>query len=626
MLKLDLWGRLGRSGQTVAAEIVTVLVVACASVVLAPVSAARAVAVSRSVVVVTNTSDVVNGDVSSIASLNARPGRDGISLREALEAADHTRGNATVYVTFSAPLNGKTIAPRSELPPISRNHVVLEGVAPNGAPGRVTIDGSREPSSTRPSHLLLVQTSDVTVRWLRLIGENPQGTPAGGMRALVVSAGVPPSGARAGSSTIAHVQILDDVFDGHQKTPGSPTIAVAVGGGVPRCCIGRYSDITVARNTFVDQAVDGEGIAVLAANSGMRISGVVIEDNTIHDDIAIELGTGGTATRLAGIQIIGNTITDSGGANGIGIGFDASGAINATIDGTLIEDNTIFGFGNGNAINISAAVLNPGRPGFPPHGDVTSNTQIVNNVIRQDNISPAIDISGGVPSASGVSGVTIENDTLVNDTGAAGLLSEFPGAGGNYITGVVLRNTILYDPNGMPIAHGTFGQPPNVAVAQAPDGVANSLISGPGWAGSNGNINANPGFVNEAGGDYHLAAGSPAINAGTTIGAPAFDFDGARRDAQPDIGAYEYGTAPRPLLTVTVYPLGGNGTITSNPAAIGCGTTCSAQLDANSKITLTAKPDSRSRFLGWKGVCSGTRRCTVRLTRSKSVTARFGPR
>lgn len=53
---------------------------------------------------------------------------------------------------------------------------------------------------------------------------------------------------------------------------------------------------------------------------------------------------------------------------------------------------------------------------------------------------------------------------------------------------------------------------------------------------------ADPQFVNYRGGengDYHLAAGSPAIHRGTTMGAPATDFDGNRRAPVPDIGAYQ---------------------------------------------------------------------------------------
>jgi hypothetical protein len=39
--------------------------------------------------------------------------------------------------------------------------------------------------------------------------------------------------------------------------------------------------------------------------------------------------------------------------------------------------------------------------------------------------------------------------------------------------------------------------------------------------------------------DAHLADDSPAIDAGTTEGAPTDDFDGHPRDALPDMGAYE---------------------------------------------------------------------------------------
>jgi hypothetical protein len=57
-------------------------------------------------------------------------------------------------------------------------------------------------------------------------------------------------------------------------------------------------------------------------------------------------------------------------------------------------------------------------------------------------------------------------------------------------------------------------------------------------------INADPRFVNAAGGDFHLAAGSPAIDAsdnGALIGpARLVDLDGAPTVGRVDIGAYEY--------------------------------------------------------------------------------------
>lgn len=44
--------------------------------------------------------------------------------------------------------------------------------------------------------------------------------------------------------------------------------------------------------------------------------------------------------------------------------------------------------------------------------------------------------------------------------------------------------------------------------------------------------------------DAHLLATSPAINAGTVSGSPSRDFDDYARDAQPDIGAYEWQRLP----------------------------------------------------------------------------------
>jgi hypothetical protein len=65
------------------------------------------------------------------------------------------------------------------------------------------------------------------------------------------------------------------------------------------------------------------------------------------------------------------------------------------------------------------------------------------------------------------------------------------------------------------------------------------------------------------------------------------------------------------------------GTVTSSPAGINCGTTCSANFASGSVVTLTAKASTGSTFAGWSGACSGTGTCKVTMTAAKSVAATF---
>jgi uncharacterized repeat protein (TIGR02543 family) len=67
----------------------------------------------------------------------------------------------------------------------------------------------------------------------------------------------------------------------------------------------------------------------------------------------------------------------------------------------------------------------------------------------------------------------------------------------------------------------------------------------------------------------------------------------------------------------------GGGTVTSEPAAIDCGTTCSASVATGTAVTLTATPDETSSFVGWSGDCTGTDPCTLTMDAPRSVTATF---
>jgi Leucine-rich repeat (LRR) protein len=65
----------------------------------------------------------------------------------------------------------------------------------------------------------------------------------------------------------------------------------------------------------------------------------------------------------------------------------------------------------------------------------------------------------------------------------------------------------------------------------------------------------------------------------------------------------------------------GSGTVTSSPAGINCGGSCSASFAPGTVVTLNAQAASDSVFVGWGGACSGTGACSVTMDAAKSVTA-----
>jgi hypothetical protein len=189
------------------------------------------------------------------------------------------------------------------------------------------------------------------------------------------------------------------------------------------------------------------------------------------------------------------------------------------------------------------------------------------------------------------------------------------GGTGNVLTNVVIANTIFWN-NGVDVA----GVRPQVF---------SSIIHSPELTGTNGNVASDPGFVDALHGDFHLSSGSPAINGGTSTGAPSDDLDCRLRVATPDIGAYEYGDtsascsslSPAYLLTVAMAG-SGSGAVISPAMGINCGATCAVQ--ARSGI-LTAIPSAGSVLAGWTGCDSNVAlTCTVNaLAGPRTITATF---
>jgi uncharacterized repeat protein (TIGR03803 family) len=66
------------------------------------------------------------------------------------------------------------------------------------------------------------------------------------------------------------------------------------------------------------------------------------------------------------------------------------------------------------------------------------------------------------------------------------------------------------------------------------------------------------------------------------------------------------------------------GRVTSSPAGIDCGSTCSASFAPGTQVTLTASPATAWGFSGWGGgACSGIGSCSVTMNANTSVSASF---
>ncbi len=87
-----------------------------------------------------------------------------------------------------------------------------------------------------------------------------------------------------------------------------------------------------------------------------------------------------------------------------------------------------------------------------------------------------------------------------------------------------------------------------------------------------------------------------------------------------------FNTAPVNTFALTVNKAGtGAGTVSSNPAGIDCGSSCTTSFNQNTVVTLTATPTTGSSFMGWSGACTGSGACTITMDAVKNVTATFAP-
>jgi hypothetical protein len=296
----------------------------------------------------------------------------------------------------------------------------------------------------------------------------------------------------------------------------SGNTAQDAGGGVDsfKNANSNFTGCLIGNNTA---AMQGGGVY-----SG-NYSTTVLSNCTIMGDSSVEFGGGGVAANESTVNLYtsvvsGNSLTDAPGAGIYGI----SSTISAT-DCSFDGDSAAYG---GGAIDLEGGVLS------------LTNCAVVGN-----SISDWYGASGIALYSSATA--TINDSTFTaNDSAAYGggaLLL----AGGSTCE---LNNSILWNDS----SYGYDGMSFN-EIAQISGSVTTNHddIGQSGFAGANGDIDANPLFVrnpNLAGGDYgdlDLRSPSPCIDAGDTSAVPSgitSDLAGNPRvvGSAVDIGALEY--------------------------------------------------------------------------------------
>jgi len=288
-----------------------------------------------------------------------------------------------------------------------------------------------------------------------------------------------------------------------------------------------------------------------AGNLNLSGNGHRIIGNYFHDVTVVDGAPIGVAGNSAHYKIFGNLLRHNGDVSPWedGIGFYIQGfGINQDID---FGWNQIQDEGGRRAIQLFGHLAGDRMEDIRIHDNLLSGSLPLRNNILLGGSDGGTEVLGTIYVYNniivGAQGqglrindpqgtVFVQHNVLYNN-GSLG----FDGKGQIYIEQagagkVTLQNNILYAGPGQ--TYYDFG--PGVAPS-ALKASHNLWYNGgqcPAWDG--GCVSADPGFVDLASGDFHLKAGSPAINVG--VGTDVrLDFIGVSRPqgSAPDIGAFE---------------------------------------------------------------------------------------
>ena len=303
------------------------------------------------------------------------------------------------------------------------------------------------------------------------------------------------------------------------------------------------------------------------ANGFVEIRNNTADANTVwgiftgfSSDLLIENNRASRSAQQHGIYVSnsadrpvirGNTVTENF-ASGIQLNADLSQGGDGVISNAVIERNILRanGAGGGASINLDGVqdsdirnnIIDGARASgialFKQDGATGSrNNRIVNNTVVVDNSINIGNGRWGVTISGGSTGNTLRNNVIFSTQSFRGAIE----LAADSQTGLVSDYNAIEDRFSVDGGGSAIG----LAAWQTATGQDRNSVRLADVTALNGL------FVNRATGDYHLAAGSAAIDRGTATGAPTTDYEGQPRPsgAGYDIGADEFVTAVPPANT-----------------------------------------------------------------------------
>ena len=229
--------------------------------------------------------------------------------------------------------------------------------------------------------------------------------------------------------------------------------------------------------------------------------------------------------------IVRNNVVHDNHANGLHFNGDASLGGDGLIEQALVEGNVIYrnGAGGGSGINMDGSVGG-----------------VIRNNLLYDNHASGVSLYR-IDAGAGATGNLVVNNTIVNAADGRWCVNIQDGSTGNTVRNNILynfhsfRGAIAIDAASLP---GFVSDYNSVMDRFSSDG-GDTVVGLAAWQGLGYDTHsflATPAdhFL-VPGSDFHLLSTSPAVDAGTSAGAPAFDLEGGPRPvgAGVDIGAYE---------------------------------------------------------------------------------------